>query len=123
MPFKEGGYYTISIMSIDESTTTIYNEDCPELQCRKIMRPANIYQEAINNIPLEVQKETELTFAVSDRIHQLMTKQGITQKGLAKKMGKTETEISLWLSGQHNFTLKTLARISAVLGEDLIRVN
>ena len=82
-----------------------------------------MYLEAIKNIPLEVQKETELTFDVSDRIHQLMTKQGITQKGLAKKMGKTETEISLWLSGQHNFTLMTLARISAVLGEDLIRVN
>lgn len=28
MPLKEDGYYTISITPIEESATTIYNEDC-----------------------------------------------------------------------------------------------
>ena len=28
-----------------------------------------------------------------------------------------------WLSGQHNFTLRTLAKISVVLGEDLIQIS
>jgi transcriptional regulator with XRE-family HTH domain len=46
----------------------------------------------------------------------------MTQKDLAKKMGKTEAEVSVWLSGQHNFTLKTLAKISVALEEDLIKV-
>lgn len=81
---------------------------------------SNVYLEAIKNIPLEIQKETAFSFAVADKIHQLLTKQGMSQKDLAKKMKKTEAEVSVWLSGQHNFTLRTLAKISVVLGEDLI---
>lgn len=87
------------------------------------MNATNAYLEAIQHIPLDVQKETAYSFAISDKIHQLLSEQGMTQKELAKKMGKTEAEVSVWLSGQHNFTLRTLAKISAVLGEDLIRVT
>lgn len=86
------------------------------------MKPTNAYIEAVRNIPLEIQKETSLTFAVSDKIHALLTDRGMTQKELAKKMRKTEAEVSVWLSGQHNFTLRTIAKISAVLGEDLIQI-
>lgn len=35
---------------------------------------------------------------------------------------KTEAEVSCRLGGTHNFTLRTLAKISLVLGEDVIRV-
>ena len=86
------------------------------------MKTANIYLEVIKNIPLDIQKETSYSFAVSDKIHQLLSDQGMTQKELAKKMGKTEAEVSVWLSGQHNFTLRTLAKISAVLGKDIIQI-
>lgn len=84
------------------------------------MKSTNAYLEAVKNIPLEIQKETSFSFAVSDKIHQLLAQKRMTQKELAKKMGKTEAEVSVWLSGQHNFTLRTLAKISVVLGEDLI---
>ena len=57
---------------------------------------------------------------VPEKIHRLLTDKGMTQKELARKMGKTEAEVSVWLSGQHNFTLRTLAKISVILGEDLI---
>ena len=86
------------------------------------MKPTNAYLEAVKSIPLEIQKETSFSFAVSDKIHKLLTVKGMTQKELAKKMGKTEAEVSVWLSGQHNFTLRTLAKISVVLGEDLILI-
>ena len=86
------------------------------------MKSTNVYLEAIKNIPLEIQKETSFSFAVSDKIHTLLTDKGMTQKELAKRMGKTEAEVSVWLSGQHNFTLRTLAKISVVLGEDLIQI-
>lgn len=86
------------------------------------MKSTNAYLEAVKNIPLEIQKETLFSFAVSDKIHTLLTNKGMTQKELAKKMGKTEAEVSVWLSGQHNFTLRTLAKISVVLGEDLIQI-
>ena len=86
------------------------------------MKSTNVYLEAIKNIPLEIQKKTSFSFAVSDKIHTLLTDKGMTQKELAKRMGKTEAEVSVWLSGQHNFTLRTLAKISVVLGEDLIQI-
>lgn len=84
------------------------------------MKSTNAYLEAVKDIPLEIQKETSFSFAVSDKIHRLLTEKRMTQKELAKKMGKTEAEVSVWLTGQHNFTLRTLAKISVVLGEDLI---
>ncbi|MDE6003376.1 MAG: helix-turn-helix transcriptional regulator [Prevotella sp.] len=87
------------------------------------MKSTNVYLEAIKNIPLEIQKETSFSFAVSDKIHTLLINNRMTQKELAKKMGKTEAEVSVWLSGQHNFTLRTLAKISVVLGEDLIQIS
>lgn len=87
------------------------------------MKLTNVYLEAVKNIPLEIQKETSFSFAVSNKIHTLLTNKRMTQKELAKRMGKTEAEVSVWLSGQHNFTLRTLAKISVVLGEDLIQIS
>lgn len=84
------------------------------------MKKTNAYLEAIKTIPIEIQKETAFSFAVSDKIHHLLSNKKMTQKELAKRMKKTEAEVSIWLSGQHNFTLRTLAKISVVLGEDLI---
>ncbi len=86
------------------------------------MKARNIYQEAVRNIPLEIRKETALSFSVADKIHLLIKAAGMTQKEFARKMGKSESEVSVWLSGQHNFTLRTLARISAVLGKDIVAV-
>ncbi len=36
------------------------------------------------------------------------------QRDLANAMGKTEAEISKWLCGFHNFTIKTISKIEAV---------
>ena len=43
-------------------------------------------------------------------------------KDLAEKLGKTEAEISKWLSGTHNFTLRSLAKIEIVLNETIIKI-
>ncbi|MBK8153775.1 MAG: hypothetical protein IPK61_12500 [Saprospiraceae bacterium] len=37
-------------------------------------------------------------------------------------MDKKPSEISKWLSGEHNFTLRSLAKLSAELGEPLMEV-
>jgi antitoxin component HigA of HigAB toxin-antitoxin module len=57
------------------------------------------------------------------KIHQLMNKQGITQKDLAERLQKSPSEISKWLKGNHNLTLKTLAKLEAELGEPIIVVK
>lgn len=87
------------------------------------MKTSNVYLEAVGTIPKEIKKQTEISFAISDRIQETLDRKGWNQKQFAKKMQKTEAEISVWLSGQHNFTIKTLAKIACVLGEDIISVS
>jgi transcriptional regulator with XRE-family HTH domain len=41
---------------------------------------------------------------------------------LAQKLGKTESEVSKWLSGTHNLTLKSIAKIEIALDANLLDV-
>lgn len=59
------------------------------------------------------------SFDFSDRIQFLMESNNMDQRDLAEKLNKKESEISKWMSGSHNFTLKTLAKIEDVLGDKL----
>ncbi|MBQ7741816.1 MAG: helix-turn-helix transcriptional regulator [Bacteroidaceae bacterium] len=86
------------------------------------MKNRNLYLEAVQNIPDEVKRETRLTFAIADKIASLLHQKNLSQKDLALKMGKSEAEVSVWLSGQHNFTLRTLAKLSSALGTDIVAV-
>ncbi|WPR74065.1 helix-turn-helix transcriptional regulator [Algoriphagus sp. NG3] len=68
----------------------------------------------------EVKRYVDHSFDIVNRIYDLLEKQGRTQRDLANLMGKKESEISKWMQGTHNFTLKSLAKIESVLGESLI---
>ena len=57
------------------------------------------------------------------RINQILHSKGYTQKDLANKMNKRPSEINKWLKGNHNLTLKTLARLEAELGEPIISIS
>ena len=83
----------------------------------------NLFNESLAKVPDDLRMEISWSFAISDKIAEALERQGMTQKMLAKKMGKSETEVSRWLSGTHNFTLKTLAKISKVLNVNLIEVT
>ena len=48
---------------------------------------------------------------------------GITQKAFAEMMGKTESEISDWLSGERNFTVDTLTEIEQAMGLSLLNTQ
>lgn len=54
------------------------------------------------------------------RINEIMQAKGYTQKDLADRMKKKPSEINKWLKGNHNLTLKTLAKLEAELGEPII---
>lgn len=54
------------------------------------------------------------------RINQLLKAKGYTQKDLADKLKKRPSEINKWLKGNHNLTLKTIAKLEAELGEPII---
>lgn len=58
--------------------------------------------------------------AIVDQVFDLMEERGWTQKDLAKKLGKAESEISKILSGMQNITLQTIVNLEVILGEDII---
>ncbi|TDE27066.1 XRE family transcriptional regulator [Flavobacterium ranwuense] len=62
------------------------------------------------------------SYDLSTRIQYLMDVKGFDQKELAKKLNKNESEISKWMSGSHNYTIKTLAKIEEVLGSKLLSI-
>lgn len=47
----------------------------------------------------------------------------ISSSNFAEMLGKRPSEISKWLSGNHNFTLDTIFEIEERLGETLINVD
>ncbi len=73
-------------------------------------------------VPPEIKREFDASFAISDRIDGLMRKRGLTKKQFADQIGKRPSEITRWLSGEHNFTIATLAMISEFFGEPIIQV-
>ena len=64
--------------------------------------------------------QMELSVAIANRIYSILEQRGMSQKDFARLMGKTETEVSRWLSGTHNLTISTISKITSVLGEDII---
>ncbi len=53
---------------------------------------------------------------VAAKIAEAMKARHLNQKQFAKLMGRTESEISDWLSGDRNFTIDTLFEIGQALG-------
>lgn len=70
--------------------------------------------------PPEVSRQVDMSVQIANRVYELMEKNNMSQKDLAKKLGKTETEVSRWLSGTHNLTLATIAKLSVALDDDII---
>jgi transcriptional regulator with XRE-family HTH domain len=74
------------------------------------------------NTPKEIKLMIDHSFAIVDRIDEIMTKKGISQRQLAELLGKRESEVSKWMRGTHNFTIKTIAKLEAVLGEPIFQI-
>ena len=71
----------------------------------------------------EMKRQMELSVKIANRIYEIMEEKGLSQKDLATLLGKTETEVSRWLSGTHNMTMATIAKISEALDTDIIRIT
>ena len=85
------------------------------------MKTNKILDEIRSQITPEVKKQLEISVSLANRIYDILEAKGMSQKDLAKLLGKTETEVSRWLSGTHNLTIATIAKISVALGEDIIK--
>jgi DNA-binding transcriptional regulator YiaG len=81
------------------------------------------YNKIVASSPTRIHKEVDMQMAVSNRIYDLMTKAGLSKAEFARAIGKRPCEITKWLSGQHNFTLATLALLSDFFGKPIITVG
>jgi transcriptional regulator with XRE-family HTH domain len=91
---------------------------------RKISSSANIpaFRDSVDNMSRDSQIFVDKSLAIAHYLQLLMQHQGLRQKDLAALMGKTEAELSKWLAGMHNYTLRSLAKLEAALGADIIVV-
>ena len=81
-----------------------------------------LLRECLAAIPEEQKAEFELSFGIAERIIEILKKNNLTQKDLARRLHKRESEISKWLTGRHNFTMQTTAKVETALGCKLINI-
>jgi len=83
---------------------------------------SKVFQRILDKTPEDVKIFTRHYGDLVVRINSLLKEKGYTQKDLAEKLDKKPSEISKWLKGEHNFTLRSLAKLEAELGEPLFYV-
>lgn len=83
----------------------------------------NAFERILARTPDTTKRNVEKNIAIANRIIEILRGQGKTQRDLARAMGKSESEISKWLTGLHNLELRTIYKIEAVLGEDIIEIK
>ena len=76
----------------------------------------------MNNIDEDKLRRTRDRMLVAIKIADTLKAKGISQKKFAEMTGRSESEISEWLSGDRNFTIDTLSDIKKYLGLDLLNI-
>lgn len=61
-----------------------------------------------------------LALDLAEHVTQLLRERGKSRRWLAQRLKKTDSELSKWLSGTHNLTLDSIAKLSDALDEDLL---
>ena len=77
----------------------------------------------IANMNADELARTRNRMLIAAKIADSMQAQGLKQKDFAKMMGKSESEISDWLSGDRNFTIDTLFDIGRALGIEFLNTS
>lgn len=83
---------------------------------------SKVAQRILSETPEEIKIFTRMYADIVVRVNQLLKAKGLNQKDLAEKMEKRPSEINKWLIGEHNFTLRSLAKLEAELGDPIINV-
>ena len=81
------------------------------------------FTEALSTVKPETRKEVGYAFDIAARIRAILIKKGLSQADLARMCGKKEAEISRWMSGTHNFTIRTISKIETALDEPIISIK
>lgn len=82
-----------------------------------------VFKDALDSVPTAVRREVSLSFDIADRIDQVLKQKGWSQADLAKATGKKAPVVTRWVSGSHNFTIRTISEIESALGEDILLIK
>jgi transcriptional regulator with XRE-family HTH domain len=83
---------------------------------------SKVAQRILAETPEETKIFSRMYADIVVRVNQLLKAKGFSQKDLADKLEKRPSEINKWLIGEHNFTLRSLAKLEAELGETIINI-
>ena len=83
---------------------------------------SKVAQRILAETPQETKIFSRLYADIVVRVNQLLKEKGYSQKDLADKLEKRPSEVNKWLVGEHNFTLRSLAKLEAELGDTIINV-
>lgn len=86
------------------------------------MKTSKITLREMLGVSPEERAEARLSFEISNRIDFLMNERGLSKKQFADAIGKRPSEITRWLSGEHNFTVATIAMLTSFFGQPIIQV-
>ena len=70
----------------------------------------------------QVRLEMELSAGIIAKIDSILKEKSMTQRDLARKLGKSEAVVSRWTTGFPNLTLRSIAVLSVALGEKIIHL-
>lgn len=83
-------------------------------------KPSATLTRIMSSISDEDKRRMRDRMLVAVKIADALEAKKLSQKAFAEIMGKSESEISEWLSGNRNFTIDTLSDISDCLGIRLL---
>lgn len=83
---------------------------------------SKVAERILDETPEDVRIFARLYGDLVVKINGILREKGYSQKLLAEKLDKRPSEIHKWLSGEHNFTLRSIAKLEAELGEPLLEV-
>lgn len=81
------------------------------------------FKERVASISPEIMAEMQLSAEIIARIDTILKEKKMSQRDLARKLGKSEAVVSRWTTGFPNLTLRSIAQLSIALGEPLISVS
>ena len=85
---------------------------------------SKFFREALSDRKPETKIFVKKSLDLLERIHELMTERGMTQKDLAEALTQKPSAVSRLLgSDEQNMTLKTIAKLEAVFGQDIIEIK
>jgi len=92
---------------------------------KKIMKTeGNMITDWLNqNRNLEIDSFIEKNLAITEKVRLAMEAKGWKSQDLAKAMNKNPSEVSKWLTGMHNLTLKSIIKMELALGIDLMHIE